>query len=129
MKPSQAASSVEHILENRAQVEFAQNTLSEAQFEALMKSRKQLWWFQIFPWIPAVIVVICVLLFVPPEVVPNGYAGRRETFLLFGAAGFLLFYTFWLVLSQFVVGKLWHKYARWYRKEGSVEELYGLFEQ
>ena len=66
---------------------------------------------------------------VPPEVVPNGYASRRETFLIFGAAGFLFFYIFWLVLSQFVVGKLWHKYARWYRKESSMEELYGLFEQ
>lgn len=37
-----------------------------------------------------------------------------EIILGFGLAVFILLYILWLILSQFLAGRLWHKYVKLY---------------
>ena len=116
-------------IENNKKLRFAKYKLSKEQYEKLYKSYKKLFWFQIAPVILFVIAVILILIFIPSQDVPNGYADMKTTILLFGTAFFVaLFFPIWLVISQFVVGKLWHKYFKWYKSEESMDKLYDLFE-
>ena len=115
--------------ENRALKYFAEENIEKENLERLMKSRKQLILFQIFPFLLAVIGTIAVLIFIPAEDVPYGYASSRETALLFGAVGFIFFYIIWIILSQFIVGRLWHRYVKWFRRNGTAEELGNIFDK
>lgn len=118
-----------HLLENQVPLQFAKENLPPEQFNRLFRSRRQLLWFQVFPWILAALGLILVLIFVPSEETLPGHASRRETILLFGSMFYIFFYGFWLILSQFLVGKLWHRYVKWFRKGDSIEKLYQLLSE
>lgn len=115
--------------DNNGNLNFAKQALSKEQFDRLYKSYRQLFWFQITPVIVFAVLAILVMIFVPSQDVPNGYADMKMTILMFGTAFFLVpFWPAWLIVSQFASGKLWHRYIKWHKKGGSLEELYDIFD-
>ena len=129
MRKASQVRALNNRIETNDKLYFAKHKLSEEQFEKLHKSYKQLFWFQIVPVILFVAAVILILIFIPSQDVPNGYADTKTTILLFGSAFFVaIFFPIWLIISQFAVGKLWHKYSKWYEREDSMDKLYNLFE-
>ena len=68
-------------------------------------SYRQLFWFQIALPIGAVLIlaVLCIV-----------FRQYVEIILAFGVTAFILLFILWLILSQFVVGRLWHKYVKLY---------------
>lgn len=118
-----------HVFEAKIHLEFARQNLSKEHFDKLYRSRRGLMRFQVIPWILFAVGILCAFLFVPAQEVPYGHASMRETVLLFGTVCFIFFYMIWIILSQFVVGQLWHKYVKWFRKSGSMDELYQLLKE
>ena len=111
-------------------LEFARRVLNAAQFEKLYRAYRQLFWFQLAPVLVLAAAVLLELIFIPSEVVPNGYASTKETVILFETAFFIVpFYPVWLIVSQFAVGRLWHKYCRWYDKSRDRNGVYALFDE
>ncbi len=111
-------------------LEFARRVLNKAQFDKLYRAYRRLFWFQIAPVILLAAVVLLELILIPSEAVPNGYASAKETVILFETAFFIVpFYPVWLIVSQFAVGRLWHKYCRWYDKSEDRNEVYALFDE
>lgn len=109
---------INNAIENKKKLEFARNVLNDENFEKLYKSYRQLFWFQIsYLIISSVILVLTSLIF-------------REYWsevLMIGAFILIFGFIIWLILSQFIAGKLWRKYDKWYRKGGNMEGLYKLF--
>lgn len=99
------AGSINNKIQNNKMLVFAKNTMSEEQFMRLYASYRQLFWFQIALPIGAVLIlaVLCII-----------FRQYVEIILAFGATAFILLFIFWLILSQFVVGRLWHKYVKLY---------------
>mgnify|MGYP000377956198 CR=1 FL=1 len=84
----------------------------------------------IAPVILLAAVVLLELILIPSEAVPKGYASAKETVILFETAFFIVpFYPVWLIVSQFAVGRLWHKYCRWYDKSEDRNGVYALFDE
>ena len=111
-------------------LEFARRVLNKAQFDKLYRAYRRLFWFQIAPVILLAAVVLLELILIPSEAVPNGYASAKETVILFETAFFIVpFYPVWLIVSQFAVGRLWHKYCRWYDNSEDRNEVYALFDE
>lgn len=107
---------------------YARNNLSAEDFEKLKSSRKHLIIFQSVPTIAIITVVITTLIFVPYEEVPKGYANLQVTILLFSTVIYIFFLVFWLILSQLLFRKtLWHNYVKWFKRKGTIDELYLLF--
>ena len=110
--------------------EFARRVLNKAQFDKLYRAYRRLFRFQIAPVILLAAVVLLELILMPSEAVPNGYASAKETVILFETAFFIVpFYPVWLIVSQFAVGRLWHKYCRWYDKSEDRNGVYALFDE
>ena len=38
-----------------------------------------------------------------------------DVIIMVGVTAFILLFIIWLILSQFVVGRLWHKYVKLYK--------------
>lgn len=111
-------------------LEFARRVLNKAQFDKLYRAYRRLFRFQIAPVILLAAVVLLELILIPSETVPNGYASTKETVILFETAFFIVpFYPVWLIVSQFAVGRLWHKYCRWYDKSEDRNGVYALFDE
>ncbi len=111
-------------------LEFARRVLNKAQFDKLYRAYRRLFRFQIAPVILLAAVVLLELILIPSEAVPNGYASAKETVILFETAFFIVpFYPVWLIVSQFAVGRLWHKYCRWYDKSEDRNGVYTLFDE
>ncbi len=111
-------------------LEFAWRVLNKAQFEKLYRAYRRLFRFQIAPVILLAAVVLLELILIPSEAVPNGYASAKETVILFETAFFIVpFYPAWLIVSQFAVGRLWHKYCRGYDKSEDRNGVYALFDE
>ena len=111
-------------------LEFARRVLNKAQFDKLYRAYRRLFRFQIAPVILLAAVVLLELILIPSEAVPNGYASAKETVILFETAFFIVpFYPVWLIVSQFAVGRLWHKYCRWYDKSEDRNRIYALFDE
>lgn len=111
-------------------LEFARRVLNKAQFDKLYRAYRRLFRFQIAPVILLAAVVLLELILIPSEAVPNGYASAKETVILFETAFFIVpFYPVWLIVSQFAVGRLWHKYCRWYDKSEDSNGVYALFDE
>ena len=111
-------------------LEFARHVLNKAQFDKLYRAYRRLFRFQIAPVILLAAVVLLELILIPSEAVPNGYASAKETVILFETAFFIVpFYPVWLIVSQFAVGRLWHKYCRWYDKIEDRNGIYALFDE
>lgn len=111
-------------------LEFARRVLNKAQFDKLYRAYRRLFRFQIAPVILLAAVVLLELILIPSEAVPNGYASAKETVILFETAFFIVpFYPVWLIVSQFAVGRLWHKYCRWYDKSEDHNGVYALFDE
>ena len=111
-------------------LEFARRVLNKAQFDKLYRAYRRLFRFQIAPVILLAAVVLLELILIPSEAVPNGYASVKETVILFETAFFIVpFYPVWLIVSQFAVGRLWHKYCRWYDKGEDRNGVYALFDE
>lgn len=111
-------------------LEFARRVLNKAQFDKLYRAYRRLFWFQIAPVILLAAVVLLELILIPSEAVPNGYASAKETVILFETAFFIVpFYPVWLIVSQFAVGRLWHKYCRWYDKSEDRNGVYALSDE
>lgn len=111
-------------------LEFARRVLNKAQFDKLYRAYRRLFRFQIAPVILLAAVVLLELILIPSEAVPNGYASAKETVILFETAFFIVpFYPVWLIVSQFAVGRLWHKYCRWYDKSKDRNGVYALFDE
>lgn len=120
-----------NIIENKEKLRFARQHLSKKQFEQLYRSYKQLYWFQISSVIIFIVVIVLEAIFVPgPWTAEDpGMATMKTTALIFTAGFFCVpIFPIWLIISQFAVGKLWHKYSKWYKKESSMNELYQMFE-
>mgnify|MGYP000740699545 FL=1 len=111
-------------------LEFARRVLNKAQFDKLYRAYRRLFRFQIAPVILLAAVVLLELILIPSEAVPKGYASAKETVILFETAFFIVpFYPVWLIVSQFAVGRLWHKYCRWYDKSEDRNGVYALFDE
>ena len=111
-------------IENNEKLRFAKKNLSGEQFRRLYGAYRRLFWFQIAPVFVLLAALLLMLIFIPAE--PSGV---KAGIMLLTVAFFLVpFLPVWLVLSQFVVGKLWHRYSKWYQKEGSISELHALFQ-
>ena len=111
-------------------LEFARRVLNKAQFDKLYRAYRRLFRFQIAPVILLAAVVLLELILIPSEAMPNGYASAKETVILFETAFFIVpFYPVWLIVSQFAVGRLWHKYCRWYDKSEDRNGVYALFDE
>lgn len=111
-------------------LEFARRVLNKAQFDKLYRAYRRLFRFQIAPVILLAAVVLLELILIPSEAVSNGYASAKETIILFETAFFIVpFYPVWLIVSQFAVGRLWHKYCRWYDKSEDRNGVYALFDE
>ena len=111
-------------------LEFARRVLNKAQFDKLYRAYRRLFRFQIAPVILLAAVVLLELILIPSEAVPNAYASAKETVILFETAFFIVpFYPVWLIVSQFAVGRLWHKYCRWYDKSEDRNGVYALFDE
>lgn len=99
------AGSINNKIQNNKMLMFAKNIMNEEQFMRLYASYRQLFLFQIALPIGAVLVlaVLCIV-----------FRQYAEIILAFGVVAFILLFILWLILSQFVVGRLWHKYVKLY---------------
>ncbi|CVH74457.1 hypothetical protein BN3662_00271 [Clostridiales bacterium CHKCI006] len=109
-------------IENNQMLSEAKRLLDQDRWDRLRQSYRQLFWFQITPVFVFVIAIILVFFFCPTTAADGTQI--KAAIILFGTAFFvLIFFPVWLILSQFVVGRLWHRYAKWYRQGGSLVEL------
>ena len=98
--------SINNKIENNKMLKFAQQIMSQEQFMQLYKSYRQLFWFQLLlPIGAAVTIALLCLIF-------RSYA---KIIVAFGVTAFIFLFIIWLILSQFVVGRLWHKYVKLYK--------------
>lgn len=99
------AGSINNKIQNNKMLMFAKQIMSEEQFMKLYSSYRQLFWFQLSLPIGAVFIIAmsCII-----------FRQYVEIILAFGAAAFILLFILWLILSQFLVGRLWHKYVKLY---------------
>lgn len=117
------AAALQNAADNHTKLEFASKVLSDEEFTVLYKSYKQLFWAQISFMIVFMVIwfIGCTLgaAFLPVEqrMIPVGFI----------PVVFIILYPFWLIITQFCFGKIWHKYNKWYRKTGSINELHGIF--
>ena len=93
-------------IQNNEMLKFAWHTMNEEQFRKLYKSYRQLFWFQLS--LPITAVLIIALL----SIVFSQYA--KAIFAL-GCVAFIFLFIIWLIISQFAVGRLWHKYVKLYK--------------
>ena len=109
-------------MQNSDPLRLAKLLLPEEDHQRLLRSYRRLFWFQISP-VPAFLAAeLAVLIFVP-----SAYGNVKLAVLLLIPVFFcVILWPVWLVISQFTVGKLWHKYSKWYRRKGSADELYNL---
>ncbi len=93
-------------IENNEMLVLAKQIMSEEQFERLYRAYRQLFWFQLSLPIGAslIIAVSCII-----------FRQYAEIILAFGGTAFILLFIFWLILSQLLVGRLWHKYVKLYK--------------
>ena len=71
---------------------------------------------------------LAVLLFMPASAVPEEFGDLKLAILTMAPVLFIFpFYTVWLIVTQFAVGRLWHRYARWYKNGRGRAELEALF--
>lgn len=98
--------SINNKIENNKMLKFAQQIMSQEQFEQLYKSYRQLFWFQLSLPIAAVLIIAlsCMI-----------FSQYAEMIFGFGCVAFIFLFIIWLIISQFAVGKLWHKYAKLYK--------------
>lgn len=106
-------------IENNDMLKFARNIMSEEQFIKLYKSYRRLFWAQFSVPIAGVVIIplLCLV-----------FSEYAKIIAAFGAVLFLLLFIANLVLSQFLIGRLWHKYVKLY-KSGCHPNviLYDLF--
>ena len=97
----------------------ARQTLDDDRFIKLFVSYKQLLWFQRSYIIFAIILILTI-----------GIIWRNQLEVVLMTIGVVLSVGFaiWMLLGQFVVGKLWRKYVKWYKRPGSVLELEDIFD-
>ncbi len=105
---------------NQEMLNFAKSKLNTEQFDRLYQSYRQLFWFQVLIPIIALIVIFVLCL------VMSEYA---LLIACFGTIITLFLFILSLIISQFMVGRLWHRYVKWYRQPSSMDELYALFWQ
>ena len=98
--------SINNKIENNKMIKFAKQIMSPEQFMKLYKSYRQLFWFQLSLPIGSVIVIALLTLI---------FRSYAEVIVAFGVTAFIFLFIFWLVLSQFVVGRLWHRYVKLYK--------------
>ena len=85
---------------------FAKQVMSQEEFTKLSNSYRQLFWFQLFlPTGAVLLIAVLCLIF-------NSYV---DVIIMVGVTAFILLFIIWLILSQFVVGRLWHKYVKLYK--------------
>lgn len=98
--------SINNKIENNKMLKFAKQIMSQEQFMKLYKSYRQLFWFQLsLPIVTVIIITLLCLIF-------KSYA---EVIVAFGITAFIFLFIIWLILSQFIVGRLWHKYVKLYK--------------
>ena len=93
-------------IQNNEMLKFARQTMNEEQFRKLYKSYRQLFWFQLSLPISAVLIIAlsCII-----------FSQYAEAIFALGCEAFIFLFIIWLIISQFVVGKLWHKYVKLYK--------------
>lgn len=101
-------SSINNAIENNEMLRFASEVLNSKNFIKLYKSYRQLFWFQLsFPIVSVVLTVLGCIIF----------NSCIDIVLLIAASGFIFGFIIWMILSQFLAGRLWHKYVKWYKKQ------------
>ena len=115
----------EHIAENSALTAYARENLDDERYAHLMRSRRNLLIFQLAPLAMLLLAVVLIFVFIPHEQFIPGVVTARETYLIFTATGFIFIYIMWLILSQFCVGRMWHRYVKWFRRCENLESAGG----
>jgi hypothetical protein len=132
MKDYQRRYALEHLKENLTLDYFAEAYLSAERYEKLKRSKKRLILFQTLPWAFLLIAVVLVFIFVPAGETGVGHTNMKFAISLLVVGAFIIFYFIWLLLSQVLVGRLWHKYVKWFRKakdsEKEIEQLYAIID-
>lgn len=106
-------------IENNDMLKFARNIMSEEQFIKIYKSYRRLFWTQLSVPIAGVVFIPLLCL---------AFSEYAMIIAAFGTVLFLFLFIVNLILSQFLVGRLWHKYVKLY-KSGCHPNviLYDLF--
>lgn len=115
-------------VDNQEKMIFARRVLTAEQYGQLRRSYWQLFWAQLGPVLVFAAAELAVLLFMPGTPVAEGHGDLKMAILAMAPVLFLFpFYTVWLIVTQFAVGRLWHRYARWYKNGRGRAELDALF--
>lgn len=106
-----------NMVKNNEKLQYASENFSRKEFRRIHKAYKRAKWSQSLLPILFVVVVLAEWIFLPSEDVPHGYAGFKETVILFESAFFVFpLFPFWLILCNFTFGNEWRKYNNWYKK-------------
>lgn len=115
-------------VDNQEKMIFARRVLTAEQYGQLRRSYWQLFWAQLGPVLVFAAAELAVLLFMPASAVPEEFGDLKLAILTMAPVLFIFpFYTVWLIVTQFAVGRLWHRYARWYKNGRGRAELEVLF--
>lgn len=119
---------IENGIENNIKLKVARENLSKEEFKMLYDSYKTLKKFQAIPAIIFMVVFVLELIFIPGESVQYGDSSPKETFIIMEVALFLMvIYPIWLIITQFICGKLWHKYSKWYKNAVVPRGIHDIF--
>ena len=123
-----AMGAVDNAISNNEKLKFAKNNLNDELFQKIYKGYKKAKQSQLsLPFIFAIIIIL-ELIFVPSEVVQNGYANFKTTLILFETFFFIVpIFPIWIVICDFTFGSDWRKYCKWYKKQSHPNELYNMF--
>ena len=97
-------------------VKFAYENLSQEDFKKIYRSYRLTFWLQLSLFAVFLAAVVLELIFIPSETVPNGYADKKTTIILFETAFFIFpALPVWLIITSLTCAKEWRKYLKWYK--------------
>lgn len=119
---------LENAISNNEKLRYAKNNLNNELFQKIYKGHKKAKWAQLSLPIIFAIIIILELIFIPTQVVQNGYADFKTTLILFEVTFFIVpVLPIWIVICNFTFGNDWRKYCKWYKKQLHPNELYSIF--
>ena len=117
-KIAQVNASLSNLRDNLNMVALAKEILLEENYEKFMRSYKFTFYFQLIGIIVGFIIPTLIFYLVFKDIV----------YCVFGLTIGIIWMIFWLILSMFMPqSKIYHKFAKWYRRTGSIKELDVIF--
>lgn len=116
---NQALASLNNLKDNLDMKEFAKEILLEENYEKFIKSYKFTYWFQLLGIIAGFIIPSIALVIIFNDI----------AMVMFGVSIGIFWMIIWLIISHFVPqSKIYHKFAKWYRKKDvSIRDLDDIF--